>query len=246
MIPNKQNGAGYVMLLGMKNGEALYGAFHAMILYLSKQPIHDGWLTKDGTQRGEPITAKFLADRIKFSTATVQAMLSAVTKEIGWLIDHSSEKKVESVAYPEKRVDIRFVAMAQKFHRTQAQNHPHQSELQKVNRPTTTLVGARHLETFHLKHGWPLKTIEDLLGWIPEHSFWCYQIRSLASIRKVSRSNGALKFDNALAQMKSEAEMDLLTGEQLEQDMFKRGLGTGDYEEVQNTRTVEMLWRRKV
>ena len=233
------------MLLNMENGEALYGAFHAMILYLSKQPHRDGWLTKDGTGTGDPITPEFLAGQIKFSIHTVQVMLEVVTKDIGWLIDHSVKDKREGVSYPGKRVDIRFIVLAKKFHGVQARNHPNQSELQKKNISRTTLVGARHLETFHLKYKWPPETIEALLEWIPDNPFWCYQVRSLASIMKVSRSNNDLKFENALAQMKSETEMNLLDGDQLEQDMFKRNLGTEDYEQVTNPRTGEILWRRK-
>ncbi len=246
IVPNKQGGAGYLMLLKMKNGEALYGAFHAMILYLSKQPHRDGWLTKDGTSTGDPITPEFLAGQIKFSIHTVQVMLKVVTKDIGWLVDHSIKEKREGVGYPGKRVDIGFIVLAKKFHNVQIKNHPNQPELQKENRHRTTLVGARCLETFHLKYKWSPEIIEALLEWIPDNSFWCHQIRSLASIMKVSRSNNALKFENALAQMKSEIEMDLLDGDQLEQDMFKRSLGTDDYIQVPNPRTGEILWRRKI
>ena len=245
IIPNKQGGAGYKMLLEMENGEALYGAFHAMILYLSKQSIRDGWLTKDGTSAGDPITAKFLAARIKFSQSTVQKMLEAVTRDIGWLIDHSAEKIVESVAYPGKRVDIKFIALAQKFHKIQVSNHPHENELQKANVVRTTLAGARNLEYFHIERDWPIETIKILLDWVPRSSFWCYQIRSLASIRRISRINGSLKFDNALAQMNSEEEAELMDGDQMMEDMHKRNLGTDDYERIKNERTGEILWRRK-
>ena len=245
IITNKQNGAGYSMLLEMENGEALYGAFHAMILFLSKQPIRDGWLTKDGTGQGDPISAKSLAGQIKFSEGTVKKMLAAVTNQIGWLIDHSAERPVESVAYPGKRVDIQFIAFAQKFHRVQARNHPQEVELHKANIARTTLAGARHLEYFHIDHKWPIETIKSLLAWIPNSSFWCHQIRSLASIRNVSRRNGSLKFNNALANMRSEDEADLMDGDQMMNDMHKRNLGTDDYDQVKNERTGEILWRRK-
>ena len=183
MIPNKQAGAGYAALLSMENGEALYGAFHAMILYLSKQPNRDGWLTKDGTEKGDRISAASLAGQIRFSKDTVKRMLLAVTNEIGWLIDHSAEQPLESIAYPGRRVDIKFVIMAQKFHATQIKKHPHQDSLQKGNIVKTNLAGARNLETFHLERGWPVEKIEALLAWIPGNSFWCYQIRSLMSTR---------------------------------------------------------------
>ena len=172
-------------------------------------------------------------------------MLEAVTNEIGWLIDHSAEKPVESVAYPGKRVDIKFIALAQKFHKIQVRNHPNENELQKANVARATLAGARHLEYFHIKHKWPIETIKALLEWVPKNSFWCYQIRSLASIRKASRSNGALKFDNALAQMNSEEEAELMDGDQMMEDMHKRSLGTDDYDRIKNERTGDLLWRRK-
>lgn len=245
MVPNKQNGDGYKTLLSMENGEALYGAFHAMILHLSKQPKRDGWLTTDGTRDGGPLTAAALADHIKFSTKTVQSMLTAVTKDIGWLIDHSLKNKVESIAYPGKRVDIQFVAMAQKFHKAQAKNHPNQAEFQKENLPGTTLRGARCLEEIHINHKWEIKQIEALLEWVLSNSFWLYQIRSLGSILNVSRRNGSLKFENALAEMQAEGQSKLLNGEQLEQDMFKRGLGTEDYTQVTDPDTGEILWRLK-
>ena len=234
------------MLLSMENGEALYGAFHAMILYLSGQPRRDGWLTEDGTESGDPITPEYLASQIKFTVATTKKMLTVVTNDIGWLINHSSKEQREGVAYPDKRVDIRFIVLAKKFHRTQAKNNPYEAELQKENISMTTLLGAKHLEAFHLEHEWPEQLIEDLLEWIPDNPFWCYQIRSLASINRISRSNKHHKFDNALAQMRSEAEDNLLDGDQLEQDMDRRGLGTNDYKQVKNPRTGEMLWRRKI
>ncbi len=245
IVPNKQLGAGYIMLLDMDGGEALYGAFHAIILYLSKQPHRDGWLTEDGTSEGRPLTARILAKRTNFSENTIQRMLDVVTNDIGWINDHSSKEKKGGAAYPDKRVDIRFIVLAKEFHKIQIINHPNQIELQKESVSGTTLVGAQHLEMFHLKHDWSIETIKALLEWIPDNPFWCYQIRSLASIRKRSRRNDDLKFANALAQMKSEAEMDLLDGEHLEQDMFNRNLGTEDYDEVPHPRTGEILWRRK-
>ncbi len=245
LIPNKQSGGGYTALLAMKDGEALYGAFHAMILYLSKQQTRDGWLTLDGTGSGKPFNAKYLADQILFSEKTTERMLTTVVKDIGWLVDHSIKGRQEGVPYPGKRVDIKFIAMAQEFHAAQADNHPNQIELQKENMAKTTLAGAKLLEIFQLKHKWEIATIDRLLKWILTNSFWCHQLRSLASIRKRSRNNGQYKFENARAQMESETELELISGEQLEEEMYKLGLGTDDFKQVPHPRTGEIFWRRK-
>lgn len=245
LVPNKQGGGGYTTLLAMKNGEALYGAFHAMILYLSKQESRNGWITKDGTDKGDPLTSEDLADAIQFSAATTQKMLSVITNEIGWIVNHSTEKRSESAAYPDKRVGTEFIAMAQTFHRIQITNHPHEPTLQEGKRVLATLKGARLLEKFHLENNWEIKRIERLLTWIPGNNFWGHSIRSLASIRNISRSNDAYKFNNALSEMEAEVASSLISGEKLDAHMHQRGLTQNDYDQIIDDETGVTMWRLK-
>jgi hypothetical protein len=102
-IPNKQDGLGYGMLMREENGEALYGAFVAVVLICSKQTCgervegdgekshwktaRDGWLTDNGLPSGCPLTARQLSVKCQFSEKTIQAMLTAVSSnEIGWIV----------------------------------------------------------------------------------------------------------------------------------------------------------------
>lgn len=248
-VPNKQSGEGYTDLLNMENGEALYGAFHAMILYLSKQPAaqRDGWLTKDGTKNTSPLTATALAKEIKFSIETTKAMLKVTVEDIGWLENHSAGEKQEGAPYPDKKVDLQFIIMAQDYHEVMLTHHPDCISL-KTDRIKTDLKGARLLSYFHNdeKLLWPIDKIQTLLNWIPTNNFWCTQVRSLIGIDNVSKNNGALKFENAFVHMKAEYNQTLMTGEQVEEDMHRNNLTDKHYEKVKNPSTGESMWRRKI
>lgn len=246
LIPNKQNGEGYTQLLDMENGEAMYGAFCAMILLLSKQPAdsRNGWLTEDGLPKGIPYDADILAEGIKFSANTVTQMLTAVVKDIGWLVDHSSKAKAELVKYPGKRVGTQFLAMAQKFHKEALKSWPHQVELQPDKIVGTTLNGARELEEY-FKEDWDEKQLQAVLDWIPTDSFWRANFRSLGSARVKGRGGG-LKLANAYAHMELANAATLMTHSQMMSDMMNYGLSTDDYEVVPDPRTGKDLFRRMV
>lgn len=249
-IPNKQTGEGYTVLLSMENGEALYGAFHAMILYLSKQPAakRDGWLTKDGTKNSPPLSAADIAKETKFAVETVKSMLEIVVEDIGWLENHSAKEKEEGAAYPEKRVDLHFIVMAQKYHKMMLKHYPDQMALKSSRRAKTDLEGARQLAYFHNNKDllWPIDKIQVLLNWIPTNNFWRTQTRCLIGIDNVSKKNGALKFENAYADMEAEFHQTLMTGEQVEEDMHRNNLSDDHYEEVKHPSTGELMWRRKM
>lgn len=85
-IPNKQDGLGYGLLLREPNGEALYGAFVAVVLVCSKHRNRKGWITADGLPAGCPLSARQLSVKCQFSAQTIQRMLEVVsTNEIGWI-----------------------------------------------------------------------------------------------------------------------------------------------------------------
>lgn len=85
-VPNKQDGLGYGTLLAMPDGEAMYGAFVAVVLVCSKHKKRGGWITDNGMPGGCPLSARQLSVKCRFSEATIQKMLDAVSaNEIGWI-----------------------------------------------------------------------------------------------------------------------------------------------------------------
>lgn len=86
-LPNKQDGLGYGRLLALPDGDALYGAFVAVVLMVSKQKIpRQGYLTDTGLPGDYPLNAHDIAIKTKFNAARIQAMLDAVSNEnIGWI-----------------------------------------------------------------------------------------------------------------------------------------------------------------
>lgn len=248
LIPNKQNGKGYTQLLSMKNGEILYGAFHALILFLSKQPARnrDGYLTEDGTEEGKRISPADLASMIKFSEATVKEMLDVITKEIGWIVNHSSSKQLEPVAYPGKRVNIKFIIMVQDFHKKTLEHYPQEVSLQKRNKARTDLAAAKELECLHTEKNWPIKKIQSILDWIPTNPFWFSICRVLIGISNRSRNNNALKIENAYAHMLSYYANNLMTFDQVQEQIKIDGSSADDYEEIPNPKKGESLWRKKM
>lgn len=247
LVPNKQNGEGYTQLLTMENGESLYGAFHALILFLSKQPARnrDGYLTEDGTKDGKRITPAELASMIKFSEITVKSMLDTITGEIGWIANHSLSKQKEAVAYPGKRVDLKFIIMAQKFHNDTLKQYPQENTLQKRIKARTDLAAARELEHIHIEKQWPVDKIQSVLDWIPTSPFWYSSCRVLIGISNESRRNGALKIENVHAQMVADFKNTLLTFDQVQEEIREKKTSSKDYEEIPNAKKGESLWRRK-
>ena len=245
LIPNKQNGEGYIQILEMENGESLYGAFHATILYLSKQPARnrDGYLTIDGTKDGKTLTPAVLADEIKFNEDTVKSMLNIIVGEIGWIVNHSKPSKAETISYPRKRVGLQFIIMAQNFHKVQLKNFPQESGLKKNSRTKTDLAAARELEYLHTDIGIPINTIKAVLNWIPTNNFWKSATRTLVGISRKNRDN-KIKFQNAQAIMEANYYQTLLTMDQVQDEMGTKNTSADNYEEVANPRSKESLWRR--
>jgi hypothetical protein len=85
-VPNKQDGLGYGMLMREKDGEALYGAFVAVVLIASKQKKRKGYLTANGLPGECPLSARQLSVKCQFKESTIQRMLDVCsTNEIGWI-----------------------------------------------------------------------------------------------------------------------------------------------------------------
>lgn len=229
LMPIKQSGVGYTYLLEKPNGEAMYGAFVALILRLFHQPtdVRDGWLTDDGTETGNRYTPKTLAPLLQFSEKTIMAMLKVVTKEIGWIVNHSNPAK-HAEGYPGKIVSDELLALSKKFHDAQKANHPYELAYREISRDKTDYEGAKKLDALITKYKVPLETVKALLDWIPTSTFWGRNMHSLATALDV-KNNGSLKILNAKKQMDVEQDRNLLTSEQMLKAVDSRGLSTSDF-----------------
>lgn len=101
MLPNKQHGLGYVTLIDLPNGPALYAAWVAMTLICSRQEApRDGWLTdtgripgilsKDSKYPSEVLGMPLGIDELSAMTRISadifgQALLALVSPKIGWM-----------------------------------------------------------------------------------------------------------------------------------------------------------------
>jgi hypothetical protein len=87
-IPNKQHGLSYSKLIALPDGEAIYGAFVALIAMLSRQvPHRDGWLTEDGSPDGVALSCSDVALVTKCRVEIVESMLAATCRsDIAWLM----------------------------------------------------------------------------------------------------------------------------------------------------------------
>ena len=108
-IPNKQDGLGYGRLIRMRDGEAMYGAFMAVVLVASKQKRpRAGWLTDTGRADGVPYDADALSIKTQARAPIIARMLTACSAEsIGWietLVDGAPQvpTKCPSAALEEK------------------------------------------------------------------------------------------------------------------------------------------------
>ena len=86
VLPLKQ-GLGYRRLVRRNSGPALYGAWCAMIVVLSKQaPPREGYLTHSGTKDGIPYAPQDLEMLTDIPVSVFAEMLVACSRpEIGWL-----------------------------------------------------------------------------------------------------------------------------------------------------------------
>ena len=172
LVPNKQGGAGYSYLIKLPNGEALYGAFHALILLLSKQPSdnRNGFLTIDGTQAGVRYDAKHIALKTMFKVETIKEMLNEIVKNIGWISNLTKPEDMVSVTYPMKSPDNLFLKMATDYHA--AVSKPFDPKFFDDNREKLNGEGAIVLDTLHNEFGIPVEQLEKLLAWMPTDKFW--------------------------------------------------------------------------
>ena len=102
-FPNKQCGLGYSRTMLREDGCALYGAFVALCVYLSKQesPRH-GWATDDGSPEGEPLTAFDLSGVTKVPEAIMTTALEWFTSRSMQWID-AYEWPIDAPATVERR-----------------------------------------------------------------------------------------------------------------------------------------------
>lgn len=95
--PNKHDGDGYTMLLSMKNGEAMFGAWNAVLQVASRCEIR-GTLLRNGRT---PHNASSLSRITRFSESTIQSMLEAcASKDIGWIEIEEDEKSQAGAIIP--------------------------------------------------------------------------------------------------------------------------------------------------
>lgn len=100
-VPNKQDGLGYGMLLSEPDGEALYGAFVAVVLIASKQKRRKGYLTANGLPGECPLSARQLAVKCRFKDTTIERMLKVCSSpDIGWVKAHSGLYKNSADVVP--------------------------------------------------------------------------------------------------------------------------------------------------
>jgi hypothetical protein len=87
VLPCKQNGLGYMRLIKQKNGPALYGAFVALILLLSRQkPPRTGLCTDNGQPDGHPLSPLDIALTTNVHESIVKEMMDACSSNpIKWL-----------------------------------------------------------------------------------------------------------------------------------------------------------------
>jgi len=92
-VPNKQDGLGLARLLQEKNGPAMYGAFVATVLMLSRQGMpREGYLTDTGRADGMILTPDDIALVIRMPVKLVAEMLEATSRvNIGWLRVYNTE-----------------------------------------------------------------------------------------------------------------------------------------------------------
>lgn len=86
-IPNKQDGLGYGRVMRARDGEAIYGAFMAVVLVASKQNRpRAGYLTDTGRADGVPYDSDALSIKTKARASILARMLALCSDEsIGWI-----------------------------------------------------------------------------------------------------------------------------------------------------------------
>lgn len=243
IVPNKQSGSGYKYLIDQENGEALYGAFHALILLLSKQPCdnRDGYLTVDGTKVGVRYDAKYIANKTLFKPETITSMLNEITKKLGWATNHTNPENIVPAVYPSKAPDKIFLEMANEYHHAVAKTRVFDPKFNQNIRQTLDIKGAIVLDTLHNEMGWKIDQIEALLEWMPTDVFWSRMGADLGSMLKSNQ--GRIKAVSAMDVMQMRGNKGLLTSDQMLTMMNRENLGTDDFKEI--NKGEETFWVKK-
>jgi len=245
IVPNKQGGSGYAYLMGCKNGEALYGAFHALILLLSKQPCdnRDGYLTVDGTKAGVRYDAEYISRKTLFKVKTVSSMLDEIIKNIGWATNLTSPEDIIPANYPMKAPDKIFLEMATAYHTMTEKTRPFDPAFRRNNRDNLNLNGASVLDRLHNEMGWGMDQIKALLAWMPTDSFWRRMGAELGTL--LNKNKGKIKAVSAMDVMGITEEKGLLSPSQMIATVGREGLSTDDFMPAGKGENGEMQWRRK-
>ena len=244
LVPKKQDGSGYSFLLAQPNGEAMYGAFHALILRLFHHDpdVRDGWLTDDGTKDGVRYTPKTLAPLLQFSDKTIKSMLSLVIKDIGWIANHSTPEK-HTEGYPGRIVSKELIAISKKFHDAQMKRHPNEPCFSRYTRDKVDYEGAKKLNTLIDKYGVSIDEIKATLDWVVKNKFWRMVMHSLGGILKPAK-NDSIKFLNAMKGMQAATTISEFTEDQMLRMIGNDStLSTKDFEKIDING--EIKWQKK-
>lgn len=86
-LPNRQGGLGFRSIMAEPDGRAIYGAWCALLAYLSRQENpREGWLTLDGKEKGTRLTAADLARLWGAPTTEIYRVFQVTTRpDIAWI-----------------------------------------------------------------------------------------------------------------------------------------------------------------
>jgi uncharacterized phage protein (TIGR02220 family) len=89
-VPNKHHGLSFQAIMAESDGPAIYGIWVCIIQHLSRhRRPRKGWLTRDGSQHGKPLTSAELAFGLHRTAAEVQRCLDVVSgPDVDWMVAH--------------------------------------------------------------------------------------------------------------------------------------------------------------
>ena len=122
------------------------------------------------------------------------------------MIPYRDKVMVQVVETDEKNGEIKneFMALSENYHERVKEIFPKLSHLAGAKRKKTVVIGAMELEKLHRINGYDIGTISNALSWViasydESNDFnWLPNLQSLSSIRRKSKRNGNLKFENIL------------------------------------------------
>lgn len=101
VLPNKQDGLGYCTLITGENGPAIYGAWCAQIIVLSKQRApRNGWLTQHGQPDGVELSAADMEMKTRIPAMWFDALWERCER-LGWMA-YEGEKPAPKASRPRK------------------------------------------------------------------------------------------------------------------------------------------------